>query len=268
MPSRPSKPSANAKRCRATASRSSPVTTARSRTASSTTCTSAWCPPSLRFAPSSRRSAACSTSRSAPPRCAMRCRARCDCVVISAYTSSQVWRGLTARLPKPRRAAITAVYAEPAPNDQMRLAELLYGRPVRVGVHARPRHRLPAPGAARRHRDPDVHAGRRPESHAGPHDARRDAAGAARQRRLQRRKRAQHPALDLPPQAGRDRLLGRHGQGRRAGHHVFRSRGHQRPGGRDHGRLRAPPANCPRRSSRATSAPSSTKAWPVRSTCA
>jgi ABC-type uncharacterized transport system substrate-binding protein len=59
---------------------------------------------------------------------------RCDCVVISAYTSSQVWRGLTARLPKPRRAAVTAVYAEPAPIDQMRLAELLYGRPVRVGV--------------------------------------------------------------------------------------------------------------------------------------
>jgi hypothetical protein len=59
---------------------------------------------------------------------------RCDCVVISAYTSSQVWRALTARLPKPRRAAMTAVYAEPAPDDQMRLAELLYGRPVRVGV--------------------------------------------------------------------------------------------------------------------------------------
>ena len=55
-------------------------------------------------------------------------------MVISAYTSSQVWRGLTSRQPKPRRAAVTAVYAEPAPNDQMRLAELLYGRPVRVGV--------------------------------------------------------------------------------------------------------------------------------------
>lgn len=55
-------------------------------------------------------------------------------MVISAYTSSQVWRTLTARLPKPRRMAMTAIYAEPAPNDQMRLAELLYGRPVRVGV--------------------------------------------------------------------------------------------------------------------------------------
>lgn len=59
---------------------------------------------------------------------------RCDCVVISAYTSSQVWRALTARLPRQRRMAMTAVYAEPAPIDQMRLAELLYGRPVRVGV--------------------------------------------------------------------------------------------------------------------------------------
>jgi len=59
---------------------------------------------------------------------------RCDCVVISAYTSSQVWRTLTARLPKQRRMAMTAIYAEPAPNDQMRLADLLYGRPVRVGV--------------------------------------------------------------------------------------------------------------------------------------
>lgn len=59
---------------------------------------------------------------------------RCDCVVISAYTSSQVWRSLTTRLPRARRTAITAIYAEPAPRDQMRLAELLYGRPVRVGV--------------------------------------------------------------------------------------------------------------------------------------
>jgi len=59
---------------------------------------------------------------------------RCDCVVISAYTSSQVWRTVTSRPVKPRRMAITAIYAEPAPADQMRLAALLYGRPVRVGV--------------------------------------------------------------------------------------------------------------------------------------
>ena len=59
---------------------------------------------------------------------------RCDCVVISAYTSSQVWRAVTSRLGKQRRPFVTAIYAEPAPNDQMRLAALLYGRPVRVGV--------------------------------------------------------------------------------------------------------------------------------------
>ena len=63
---------------------------------------------------------------------------RCDCVVISAYTSSQVWRTLTSRQSqaqtRQRRPAITAIYAEPAPSDQMRLAALLYGRPVRVGV--------------------------------------------------------------------------------------------------------------------------------------
>ena len=59
---------------------------------------------------------------------------RCDCVVISAYTSSQVWRTVTSRLPKKSRISATAIYAEPAPGDQMRLAELLYGRPARVGV--------------------------------------------------------------------------------------------------------------------------------------
>lgn len=59
---------------------------------------------------------------------------QCDCIVISAYTSSQVWRSVTSRLAKPRRGVHTAVYAEPAPSDQMRLAALLYGRPARVGV--------------------------------------------------------------------------------------------------------------------------------------
>jgi len=65
---------------------------------------------------------------------------RCDCVVISAYTSSQVWRSVTSRQSpsqnqaRQRRPSSTAIYAEPAPSDQMRLAALLYGRPVRVGV--------------------------------------------------------------------------------------------------------------------------------------
>lgn len=59
---------------------------------------------------------------------------RCDCVIISAFTSSQVWRALTAKTPAARANSITAVYAEPAPADQLRLAALLYGRPVRVGA--------------------------------------------------------------------------------------------------------------------------------------
>ncbi|MCA1245642.1 hypothetical protein [Massilia sp. MS-15] len=59
---------------------------------------------------------------------------RCDCVVISAFTSSQVWRALTARTPAARAGLLTAVYAEPAPADQLRLAALLYGRPARVGA--------------------------------------------------------------------------------------------------------------------------------------
>jgi hypothetical protein len=61
---------------------------------------------------------------------------RCDCVVISAFTSSQVYRAIMAgaahRGGPP--LASTAVYAEPAPGDQLRLAALLYRRPVRVGA--------------------------------------------------------------------------------------------------------------------------------------
>ena len=58
----------------------------------------------------------------------------CDCVVISAFTSSQVYRAIVGKLPPGRAAAITAVYAEPAPADQLRLAALLYRRPVRVAA--------------------------------------------------------------------------------------------------------------------------------------
>ena len=65
---------------------------------------------------------------------------RCDCVVIAAFTSSQVWRSVLKTLPPARAAAMTAVYAEPAPLDQLQLASLLYRRPVRVaailGQHA------------------------------------------------------------------------------------------------------------------------------------
>lgn len=59
---------------------------------------------------------------------------RCDCVVIAAFTSSQVWRAITGALPPARMSSMTAVYAEPAPLDQLQLASLLYCRPVRVAA--------------------------------------------------------------------------------------------------------------------------------------
>jgi hypothetical protein len=59
---------------------------------------------------------------------------KCDCAVISAFTSSQVWRGIAAKAPPARIASMTAVYAEPAPADQLRLVALLYRRPVRVAA--------------------------------------------------------------------------------------------------------------------------------------
>ncbi|MES2015308.1 MAG: hypothetical protein V4484_02335 [Pseudomonadota bacterium] len=59
---------------------------------------------------------------------------KCDCVVIAAFTSSQVWRAVTAELPGARLASMTAIYAEPAPADQLRLISLLYKRPVRVAA--------------------------------------------------------------------------------------------------------------------------------------
>ena len=59
---------------------------------------------------------------------------RCDCVVIAAFTSSQVWRAVVATLPPARAALATAVYAEPAPHDQLQLASLLYRRPVRMAA--------------------------------------------------------------------------------------------------------------------------------------
>jgi hypothetical protein len=50
--------------------------------------------------------------------------------VLSAYTSSQVWH----RAARGRKVAVSAVFAEPAPADQMRLVELLYGRAVPVAA--------------------------------------------------------------------------------------------------------------------------------------
>jgi hypothetical protein len=57
-----------------------------------------------------------------------------DSVVISSFTSSQVWRAIAAGAAPARAAAMTAVYAEPAPADQLRLVALLYRRPVRIAA--------------------------------------------------------------------------------------------------------------------------------------
>lgn len=52
-----------------------------------------------------------------------------DCLQISAYTSSPVWRAVAGRLPS---SQASAVYAEPSPADQLQLVALLYRRPARV----------------------------------------------------------------------------------------------------------------------------------------
>ena len=54
-----------------------------------------------------------------------------DSVVIAAFTASQVVQAVAAAN---HGSAITAVYAEPAPADQLRLIELLYRRPLRVAM--------------------------------------------------------------------------------------------------------------------------------------
>jgi hypothetical protein len=59
---------------------------------------------------------------------------RCDCVIISAFTSSQVWHAILAKAAPARAASMTAVYADPAPADQLRLVSLLYGRKVTVAA--------------------------------------------------------------------------------------------------------------------------------------
>ena len=59
---------------------------------------------------------------------------KCDCVVLAAFTSSQVWRSVLAGVTPARASAMTAVFAEPAPADQLRLAALLYRRPVRIAA--------------------------------------------------------------------------------------------------------------------------------------
>lgn len=59
----------------------------------------------------------------------------CDCVVIGAYTSSQVWHGITRAVPRERLLDMTAIFAEPAPADQMQLISLLFKKKrVRVAT--------------------------------------------------------------------------------------------------------------------------------------
>ena len=163
---------------------------------------------------------------------------RCDCVVISAYTSSQVWHAITARLPRNRAMSLTAVYAEPAPADQLRLASLLYGRQPRIAAILSPETAFLRPvldGEVEiQHFEPgdDI-------NHALNRMTRAEALLAMPDSAVYNTESVRNILLlDLPPQAGRDRLLGRHGQGRRAGQHLFGDRGHQHPGGGNRRRLR------------------------------
>lgn len=57
-----------------------------------------------------------------------------QCALLSTYTSSQVWRAAVGVLPAARARNMTAIYAEPAPADQLRLIALLYRRPVKVAA--------------------------------------------------------------------------------------------------------------------------------------
>ncbi|MEO7493811.1 MAG: hypothetical protein ABIT83_15670 [Massilia sp.] len=61
-----------------------------------------------------------------------------ESVIISVFTSRQVWQAVLEAAPPARAAAMTAIYAEPAPADQLRLIELLYRRPVRVAAIVSP----------------------------------------------------------------------------------------------------------------------------------
>ncbi len=59
---------------------------------------------------------------------------RQDGVIISAYTSGEVFRNMMAGASKVQRARTTALYAEPAPADQLRLIAMLYKRPVKIAA--------------------------------------------------------------------------------------------------------------------------------------
>jgi hypothetical protein len=55
-------------------------------------------------------------------------------VIIAAYTSSQVVRAQLRAASPARAAACTALYAEPAPKDQLRLVSMLFKNPVGIAA--------------------------------------------------------------------------------------------------------------------------------------
>ncbi|MET3129897.1 hypothetical protein AAKU55_000138 [Oxalobacteraceae bacterium GrIS 1.11] len=57
-----------------------------------------------------------------------------DGLIVSIFSSSLAYRAALDSLPPPRFAAVTAIYAEPSPSVQLRLASMLYKNPVRVAV--------------------------------------------------------------------------------------------------------------------------------------
>jgi len=59
----------------------------------------------------------------------------CDCVIIGAYVSSQLWHSATRGVPHARLLSMTGIFAEPAPADQMQLISLLFKKKkARVGA--------------------------------------------------------------------------------------------------------------------------------------
>jgi ABC-type uncharacterized transport system substrate-binding protein len=54
--------------------------------------------------------------------------------VVSVFTSSLVYRELLTNAPRPRRGSVTAIYAEPAPVEQLRLIRAIYKVPVTTAV--------------------------------------------------------------------------------------------------------------------------------------
>lgn len=57
-----------------------------------------------------------------------------DGIAISLFTSSQAYKAILDSVPKPRSLAVTAIYAEPSPFDQMQLISGLYRKRINVAV--------------------------------------------------------------------------------------------------------------------------------------